>query len=217
MPNDNHIPGPNLNLNSPQAGGFISASEYRHLKAVVTDAVRTELQYGSVPHLRVFRLTDPTKPATLQEQTGYVQYWDPDDDIWRDNTSDEKGNIASALLMAISNEGRTAAYFHRQSGLWVPLSWHDGLMALTPSGGIPARSGTTLGGPVDCDMYWDVGDMGGSTITLTAITLPSGAGGGTWQLPIYNVFTGEAIGGSKYVVTRLLMSGRRYVSGESCS
>jgi len=214
MPGDKHVPDPGFNLNTPHAGGFISASEYRKLKGVVRDVVREEFSYEHQSKVRIFRLTDPTNPTNRGKQTGYAQHWNADDAVWKDETDDEKTNISSALAMAMENEGITPSFFHRQSGLWVPLSLADGLWCKTPSGGISARSGTTIGGPEDCVMYWDDGDLG-STATLTKITLPDSS---DWELPIYNAAAGSsgAVAGDEYVLTWRSMSGKRYVVIESC-
>lgn len=212
MPGDKRTPDPGFDLNSPQAGGFISAGEYRKLKRVVTETVREELTYSSTPKIRIFRLTDPTYPSERDEQTGYAQYWDTDDKEWKDEENDEKKNISAALAMALETEGITPAFFHRQSGLWVPLSLGDGLWCKTPASGIAARSGTAVGGPTTCKMYWDSGNLG-SAATFELITLPDNS---DWELPIYNGVN-SAVLGDKYVLTYRAMSGKRYVLVESCN
>ena len=81
----------------------------------------------------------------------------------------------------------------------------DDLVVLAPSGGIPARSGTTVYG-VSCPVY-------AVAETATAGTKQLVATGDS--VMVYNLVN-EAVEESKYVVTALLEDGTRYVSVEGC-
>ena len=81
----------------------------------------------------------------------------------------------------------------------------DDLVVKTPSGGIAARSSTTVNSAL-CDVYRETGT--GSTRTLTAVT--------STQVRVFN-FSNAAVGGSRYVVTSCTRWGTRYVVVESCT
>lgn len=117
MPNDNRVPQPNFDLRTPQAGGYISAAEYRKLKDVVSRIVREEFSYEIAAKLRVLSLQDPITPTEANEQTAYSRYWDADNGEWATNESDEKAAVISLGAMSES----LPCYFNRQAGAWVPL------------------------------------------------------------------------------------------------
>lgn len=71
-----------------------------------------------------------------------------------------------------------------------------GLMYQTPSGGIPARSGTTLG-QAACTPYWVVVDPDTGVCTLERMLKPDGTN--IDDTIIYNL-SETAVGGSSYIV-----------------
>jgi hypothetical protein len=88
-----------------------------------------------------------------------------------------------------------------------PERGSDDLVVKTPSGGIPARSGTTVYAET-CQVYGCTGSPASKTATLAAIT--------GYTLPVFNLSNAD-VGGDRYVVTSRLKSGHRYVVVESCS
>ena len=212
---------PSFDATRPLAGEAVSASEFRRLKALVNDLCRQQFTYGSITKIKLFRLTDPISPEPAATgdwtaQTGIVQWWDATTKTWKDEKDENdvdvtRESIANLLELAIENEGRVVAGWHKQAAMWVPMQWATGLVALTPAGGIPARSGLVLGGPVKCKMFWDTGNMG-ATATLAKVAMQDGS---DWELDVYNI-TPSAIAEAVYLGTDLLMSGRRYAIVEPC-
>ena len=93
----------------------------------------------------------------------------------------------------------------------IPLA-PDDVVAMTPVGGIAARSGTTCYGE-DCELYVVTdADLDDGEFELTALV--DGAAAPLTAM-VYNL-ANEAVGAAKYVVTARLKSGHRYVVVESC-
>jgi hypothetical protein len=88
----------------------------------------------------------------------------------------------------------------------------DDYVAYTGSGGIAARSGTTITGEL-CTIYVETGDITSGSMTLSKCTNGDGS---DYQLMVYNL-SNVAVNGSRYVVTSRLKSGVRYVVLESCN
>lgn len=82
-----------------------------------------------------------------------------------------------------------------------------GFLLQTPSGGIPARSGTTAG-KADCTPYYIDGD----TDTLTELTDDDGA---AQTFEVYNV-AGSAVSGSVFILAKRVY-GLLIVDMEDCS
>jgi hypothetical protein len=96
--------------------------------------------------------------------------------------------------------------FGHRSPSAVSASYGRDLLVKTPSGGIPARSGTTVYSAT-------------CTVCILAETSTEGEREiieTDSELIVYNVYP-DAVTGSAYVPTGLLEDGTRYVNGEPCS
>ena len=89
---------------------------------------------------------------------------------------------ASALASQVPRGTGREITLHHQ-----PVLRQGGYLALTPSGGIPARVGTTVT-MVDCPIYYLAGTGSTRTLTSTGVSLPVG-----------NMST-TAIAGSAYIM-----------------
>lgn len=86
----------------------------------------------------------------------------------------------------------------------------DGIFAMTPAGGIPARVGLEMSS-AKCKIYNEVDGATGKK-TLVPIML---SGGGQKEVDVYNIVNAP-IGSNKIVATDATVSGTRYVNVESC-
>lgn len=104
----------------------------------------------------------------------------------------------------------TSVSVHYGTGM-VDIMPFWGRTVMTPSGGITARSGTTLNSAM-CNAYRDRRGSAG-TGTLEALL---NAAGNPYQIRVFNTSNG-AVGGSRYVTSSRMLSGMRYVVVESCA
>jgi len=113
--------------------------------------------------------------------------------IWRPPTAAESAANADAL------EG-----FRRQPETPSPPKFFGTDMVVkTPTGGIEARSGTTLKSAI-CTRCIETTDAEEKTLIET-----------DEQIRVFNLYP-DAVTGSVYVITSLTVCGTRYVSGEPC-
>lgn len=91
-----------------------------------------------------------------------------------------------------------------------PEQTGDGIFAMTPVGGIPARVGLEISS-AKCKMYREVDGPSGKKILEPVIL----SGGGQKEAHVFNIVN-AAIGSNKIVATDLTRSKTRYVNVESC-
>lgn len=120
------------------------------------------------------------------------------------------------LLQALLDERRNRKGTSRPSpGLTVTQSPH-GIVAMTPSGGIPAADADMriVNGAL-CDMYREERIAGSLTQKLlTPILMPNGS---PWQDYVFHLDPEDAVGGSKPVITFPTKWGTRFALWEACS
>lgn len=108
---------------------------------------------------------------------------------------------------------RVADWWDRTFGFTqgiVPQFPDGDLIVKTPTGGIPARSGTTIYSAM-CDLYIEIESGTAGQMTLTALA----PGGVAQQVRVFNLSNAD-VGELRFVAVSLTQRGTRYVVLESC-
>jgi hypothetical protein len=214
MTNDRkHRASPTFNVNTPQAGGFISAGEFRQLKELVRDLVKEWLRTDpAATHIRLFRLTESIGPefddsSDWRGKEGTVQYWDGTAQLWRDtNPADSRENISDAFNLIWDKDDVVVAFYHSQAQQWVPINARTIRAVITvpdEDGDYPDSSYSPNKFPVKFVRLTYVQSAGYEAPTMTYVDsgtgTPADVGPDDYVMNLYEELDGDCDCGSRYI------------------